>query len=138
VIEIAQAAAVVAFLYCGGWLFNRWLAWGEAKAWRDADTKARQHMRERHGVEQDDPRPEQDSALMMGPGIYDAEAELVAARVGVNDATGGGVIVIVLGGPRGPGFSVHADAATMALLPHLLEQVALQITVEMGARADGS
>lgn len=64
---------------------------------------------------------------MMGPGKYDDLCSLVRERAGIGDHDGGGVIVIVLGGHHGNGFSCQADLATTLLLPDLLEQVARQM-----------
>ena len=57
-----------------------------------------------------------------GPGKYDHVAS--AARV-ATDAEG--VVVIVIGGRKGSGFSVQGSEAVMARLPELLETMATQI-----------
>jgi hypothetical protein len=62
-----------------------------------------------------------------GPGKYDDICTEVAKRVGISSDTGGGVIVIVLGGNLGNGFSVQADLATAMQIPDLLRFCANQI-----------
>lgn len=64
--------------------------------------------------------------MPLGPGKYDDLCTLVRARAGIGEQ-GGGVIVIVMGGNRGSGFSVQADLATTLALPDLLESVAAEI-----------
>lgn len=64
--------------------------------------------------------------MALGPGKYDDECTLVRERVGAE-----GVVVIVMGGDRGNGFSCQADLRTTALLPDLLEKVARQICEDM-------
>jgi hypothetical protein len=71
-------------------------------------------------------------ATMFGPGKYDDICTLVRERVGITDATGGGVIVIVLGGNKGNGFACQADAMTTLALPALLEHVVHQMRAEDG------
>lgn len=63
--------------------------------------------------------------MPIGPGKYDELATIVRERAGVGDE--GGVIVIVLGGTLGSGFSVQADLRTTLLLPDMLEDIARQI-----------
>jgi hypothetical protein len=60
--------------------------------------------------------------MPLGPGKYDDLATLVRKQ-----AAADGVIVIVLGGPAGPGFSVQGDAETTRKLPTLLRVVAHEI-----------
>ena len=57
--------------------------------------------------------------MAIGPGKYDAEATLARTR-----ANAAGVVLLVLRGDRGSGFSVQADANTVAILPRLLRAVA--------------
>lgn len=64
--------------------------------------------------------------MPLGPGKYDDLATLVVERVGTTEL-GGGVVVIVLGGNRGSGFSVQADLVTTVALPAILENVAAEI-----------
>jgi hypothetical protein len=59
---------------------------------------------------------------MIGPGKYDDVC--TAARTTTKAA---GVILIVIGGERGSGFSCQTDAATLLALPDLLETLARQI-----------
>lgn len=66
--------------------------------------------------------------MALGPGKYDDLCSYVAEQTGITiSANGGGVIVIVLGGNRGNGFSCQADLKTTLLLPDLLEHIAAQI-----------
>lgn len=61
--------------------------------------------------------------MATGPGIYDGEATAVRVLTGAST-----VILIVLGGSGGSGFSVQTDDPTMqAQLPGLLRTVATQI-----------
>jgi hypothetical protein len=52
---------------------------------------------------------------------------MVRRQVGMTDVSGGGVIVIVVGGSKGNGFSCQADLETTLALPDMLEGVARQI-----------
>jgi hypothetical protein len=63
--------------------------------------------------------------MALGPGKYDDLCTYVYERAGVGAE--GGVAVIVIGGTRGSGFSLHADLRTTRLLPDWLENVAKQI-----------
>ena len=64
--------------------------------------------------------------MAWGPGKYDDVCTMVTEQVGIG-AQGGGVIVIVLGGNKGSGFSCQADLRTTLLLPDMLEDIARQI-----------
>lgn len=66
---------------------------------------------------------------MIGPGKYDAECEYVTKAVGV-DKSGGAVIVIVVNGNRGDGFSCNADIEHLQALPEMLEMVAKQLRAD--------
>jgi hypothetical protein len=68
--------------------------------------------------------------MALGPGKYDDVCTLVRKHAGMSD-DGGGVIVIVIGGQRGNGFSCQADAATTLRLPDLLEEMARQIRADL-------
>jgi len=57
---------------------------------------------------------------------------LVRERVGITDGTGGGVLVIVLGGNKGSGFACQADPLVTLVLPELLEEVVRQIRAADG------
>jgi hypothetical protein len=59
------------------------------------------------------------TAAFDGPGKYDDLTTLV--REGANARA---VLVIVLGGDKGDGFSIQGDLATLLAVPDLLEQVA--------------
>lgn len=60
--------------------------------------------------------------MPLGPGKYDALATEVREKSNAD-----GVIVIVIGGNAGNGFSAQADADTLARLPSILENVAREI-----------
>lgn len=66
--------------------------------------------------------------MAIGPGKYDHLAAYVREQAGV---TNGGVIVIVVGGKNGPGFSVQADLETSLSVPDLLEAIARDIRADM-------
>lgn len=59
-----------------------------------------------------------------GPGKYDDAA--TAARA----ISGGSVLLIVIGGKQGGGFSVQTDPALIEIIPELLETVARNIRME--------
>jgi hypothetical protein len=66
--------------------------------------------------------------MAMGPGKYDD----VATMARIASQARGGVIVIVLGGVRGSGFSVQSeDPETMNKLPELLRTMADQIEQDL-------
>jgi hypothetical protein len=65
--------------------------------------------------------------MTFGPGKYDDLATMVREAAGVGSKRGGGVIVIVVNGERGNGFSVQADLETSMMLPDLLVTVAKQM-----------
>ncbi len=53
--------------------------------------------------------------MPIGPGKYDDECTMLRESTEAQ-----GVIVIVIGGKLGSGFSVQADRHTTLLLPHML------------------
>ena len=59
---------------------------------------------------------------MIGPGKYD-DIATVARHI----TQAKGLVLIILGGAEGHGFSVQCDTATLMELPELLEQVASQL-----------
>lgn len=63
---------------------------------------------------------------MMGPGKYDDLCTIVREQ-----AQAAGVIVIVIGGNKGSGFSCQADLMATAKLPDLLEIMAAEIRKDM-------
>ena len=63
--------------------------------------------------------------MAIGAGKYDDLCTI--ARHGARVDGEGGVILIVVGGAKGSGFSVQADLKTMAKLPSILEIVAAEI-----------
>jgi hypothetical protein len=68
---------------------------------------------------------EMEPSMALGPGKYDDLCTFVRERAGIGDQ--GGVIVIVVGGSKGNGFSCQGDLdATLALLD-MLESVAEQM-----------
>ena len=60
--------------------------------------------------------------MPMGPGKYDPYVTDIREKTGAY-----GVVLIVLGGEHGNGFSVQADGDTTLRLPELLEQMAADI-----------
>jgi len=60
----------------------------------------------------------------MKPGKYDDVCEVARELVGVTPDTGGGVLLIVIGGNKGGGFSVQADLLTVLTIPKLLRNIA--------------
>lgn len=60
--------------------------------------------------------------MPMGPGAYDNLCTYVREQ-----AKAQGAIVIVLGGEKGQGFSMQADAITTLTVPDILERVAKEI-----------
>lgn len=72
--------------------------------------------------------------MPIGPGKYDAAATLARHAVGIADENpSGAVVLIVLNGREGHGFSVQADPATYLRLPRLLRSVADQIEQSLRA-----
>ena len=65
--------------------------------------------------------------MAIGPGKYDDACSRVREEVGISDGDGGGVLLIVIGGHLGNGFSCQADLQTTLALPDMLEMVAAQI-----------
>lgn len=63
---------------------------------------------------------------MIGPGKYDDLCTEVRERT---KATG--VILLVMGGEHGGGFSCQTDLATTLLLPDILEDIARTIRADM-------
>jgi hypothetical protein len=64
--------------------------------------------------------------MTIGPGKYDDVCTLARQAAGC-DETGGAVVLIVIGGRHGNGFSMQSDLDTLNMLPDLLEQMAKQI-----------
>lgn len=58
---------------------------------------------------------------MLGPGRYDQEC------ADVREKTGGGVVLIVLGGNKGEGFSAQIRYEDLLALPSILRTVADQL-----------
>lgn len=67
--------------------------------------------------------------MAFGPGKYDELCTHAAEQTGIVNS-GGGVLLIVLGGNRGSGFSCTADLPTTVLLPDILEEVARQLRTD--------
>lgn len=59
---------------------------------------------------------------MIGPGKYDDECTAVREKLVAR-----GVLLIVIEGAHGGGFSAQCDADTLARIPEILEEVARQI-----------
>ena len=70
---------------------------------------------------------------MNGPGKYDDLATYCAEQ-----AQSTGVVVILANGKLGPGMSAQADAATLARLPEILENVAAQLRAAREELTDGN
>lgn len=64
--------------------------------------------------------------MTIGPGKYDDVCTMARKATGV-DKTGGAVVLIVIGGKHGNGFSMQSDLETLAGLPEMLEELARQI-----------
>lgn len=65
---------------------------------------------------------------MKGPGKYDGLCSMMIEQTAAD-----AVLVLVLGGHMGNGFSVQSrEADITSLLPRLLRQVALQIETDLG------
>jgi hypothetical protein len=60
--------------------------------------------------------------MPVDPGKYDAQATVVRRATNAR-----AVVVIVLGGDKGPGFSVQADSDVVYRLPEMLRRVATKI-----------
>jgi hypothetical protein len=60
--------------------------------------------------------------MAIGPGKYDHLCTLARERTGA-----AGVILLVMHGDQGSGFSCQADAATTMALPDILERIAADI-----------
>jgi hypothetical protein len=65
--------------------------------------------------------------MPMGPGKYDDICTSVRGQLGMTDETKGGVLLLVIGGKHGDGFSCQTDLRTLTVLPELLEMVASRI-----------
>lgn len=61
--------------------------------------------------------------MALGPGKYDD----VCTEVREKTKAKGGVLLIVIGGDKGNGFSCQADAIVTFALPEMLEQIAGEI-----------
>lgn len=72
--------------------------------------------------------------MPMGAGKYDELCSYVSEQAGISPVTGGGAIVLVLGGNRGSGFSCQVDFRTSRLLPGILEEVARQLRADIEGR----
>ena len=69
--------------------------------------------------------------MPMGPGKYDDLCTYVREQVGITNTSGGGVILIVMGGNKGEGFAVQADFEVTLRLPDMLETVAAEIRANL-------
>ena len=70
--------------------------------------------------------------MALGPGKYDDLTTLVKARAGSPQ----GVLVMVVGGPHGSGFSVQATAEVTMQLPSLLRAIADSIEADLGLKGN--
>lgn len=64
--------------------------------------------------------------MAQGPGKYDEETTALQEKY-----QAGGVLLIVLGGTKGHGFSVTATESLTEVLPSMLRNVAQQIEADM-------
>lgn len=63
---------------------------------------------------------------MIGPGRYDDECTAIR-----ESSKARGVLVMVIGGNKGPGFSCQMDAESTRKLPDLLRHMADQIDADL-------
>jgi len=68
--------------------------------------------------------------MALGHGKYDEICTRLREELGITEESGG-VVLIVVGGNRGSGFSAQCDLATTKVLPDILEQVAKQMRVDV-------
>lgn len=66
--------------------------------------------------------------MAKGPGKYDAECTSVHAST-----KAASVVLIVLGGNRGDGFSVTATADALWAMPDMLREIAKQLEIDIPA-----
>lgn len=67
-----------------------------------------------------------------GPGKYDDLCTYVAEQIGLREGgEPGGVILIVVNGDKGNGFSCQADFQTLIRIPELLESVVEQLKKDL-------
>ena len=69
--------------------------------------------------------------MSLGPGKYDDLCTNVRLS-----AMARGVVLIVLGGHKGSGFSVQADAEIQRSLPEMLEHIAKVMRADLGEKGD--
>jgi hypothetical protein len=67
---------------------------------------------------------------MNGPGKYDALCTYISQQTEI-DKNGGAVILVVIGGNRGNGFSVQSSLSLSRDLPLILEEMALKLRNDM-------
>jgi hypothetical protein len=72
---------------------------------------------------------------MIGPGKYDDLVTDIVKEVGI-DQHGGGVVLIIVGGNKGNGFSCQCDLGTLITLPELLQEVVNQMKADTGQTHD--
>lgn len=68
--------------------------------------------------------------MALGPGKYDELCREIREKVGLGGEEipqSGGVVLIVIDGKHGAGFSCQADMDTTLALPDLLERLARQL-----------
>jgi ribosomal protein S6E (S10) len=73
--------------------------------------------------------------MAIGAGKYEDLCTMVRKAVGLDEdgELSGAVMVIVLGGNRGNGFSMQSDLESLVMLPEMLEDVARQIRKDRDA-----
>lgn len=64
--------------------------------------------------------------MAFGPGKYDDVCTEIRTKTNAQ-----GVVVIILKGNKGDGFSMQADPVTTAALPEMLESIARQIRADL-------
>lgn len=70
--------------------------------------------------------------MTIGPGKYDAECTSVHESTKASS-----VVLIVLGGDRGDGFSVTATADVVWAMPDMLREIAKQLEIDIpGMKAE--
>jgi hypothetical protein len=63
--------------------------------------------------------------MPLGPGLYDHDVTTLRERYHAH-----GVVLIVMGGDKGEGFSMQADLETTLMLPEMLEYIAAQLRAD--------
>lgn len=67
--------------------------------------------------------------MAIGPGKYDDLCSFVREQVQVEES--GGVLLLVIGGNRGGGFSLQCDPTILMVLPEILDNLAAEIRKDL-------